>query len=93
MLYRNKKKQYLIILGDMVHTWEKISVWVMPLNIGFIASYLKEQIPDEVEIRLFKRPDKIIDAIKSDKPDIVALSHYVWNVNLNKRIFEIARTE
>ena len=92
MLYRNKKKQYLIILGDMVHTWEKVSVWVMPLNIGFIASYLKEQIPDEVEIRLFKRPDKIIDAIKSDKPDIIALSHYVWNVNLNKRIFEIARS-
>ncbi|MBI4125626.1 MAG: radical SAM protein [Deltaproteobacteria bacterium] len=82
-----------IYFGDLVHTWEKTSIWTMPLNIGFIAEYAKKHIENELEIRLFKCPTKMIDAIKGDAPDVVALSHYVWNTSLNKLVFQIAKQQ
>lgn len=82
-----------IFLGDLVHTWEKASTWTFPLNIGYIASYLKKQLGDDVEVRLFKRPEKMIDAIRAERPDVVGLGFYVWNANLNKLVFDIARAE
>ena len=32
----------------------------------------------------------MIDSIKQEKPDVVGLAHYVWNMKLNNRVFEIA---
>ena len=84
----NKRK---IFLGDLVHDWEKISVWTLPLNIGFIASYAQKILGPDVEFSLFKRPAQMIDAIMKEKPDVVGLSYYVWNENLNARIFGIAK--
>lgn len=64
----------------------------MPLSIGFVGAYAKAHLGD-VEIRLFKRPELIIDAIRSDKPDVIGLSYYVWNANLNDLVFRIAKRE
>ena len=33
----------------------------------------------------------MIDAIKPEKPDVIGLSHYVWNANLNALVFAIAK--
>ena len=82
-----------LFLGDLVHTWGQISVWTMPLNVGYVAAYAKQHLGEAIsEIRLFKRPELMIAAIKEHKPDIVALSYYVWNVNLNRRVHEIVRS-
>ena len=80
-----------IFLGDLVHTWEKVSVWTMPLNIGFIGAYAQENLPFDCEIRLFKRPELMLEAIKTERPDVVGLSYYVWNVNLNNRVLRSVR--
>jgi radical SAM superfamily enzyme YgiQ (UPF0313 family) len=80
-----------IYFGDLVHTWEKVGTWTFPLNIGYITEYARKNFTDSLEVRLFKDPVAMIDAIKNDPPDIVALSHYVWNHNLNNRVFEIAK--
>lgn len=80
-----------VFLGDLVHTWGKIGIWTMPINIGFVSGYARTQLAEPFEIRLFKRPEKMIEAIRAERPDVVALSHYVWNVNLNRLIAEIAR--
>ena len=80
-----------IFLGDLVHTWGKIGIWTMPINIGYVAGYARAQLAEPLDIRLFKRPEIMIEAIRAERPDVVALSHYVWNVNLNRLIAEIAR--
>ena len=80
-----------IYLGDLVHTWEKSSTWTFPLNIGYLAAYAKKMLGDEIEIRLFKRPEILIEALKNDPPDVLGLSFYVWNANLDKLVFEIAK--
>jgi len=84
-------KPVKIFLGDLVHTWEKTSVWTMPLNIGFLATYAQKHLGPNVEFRLFKRPEIMISAIKNEKPDVVALSYYVWNQNLNHLVMRIAK--
>ena len=80
-----------IFLGDLVHDWEKVSLWTFPLNVGYIAAYAQQQTEEPLEVRLFKRPQQMIQAIKSEKPDIVALAHYVWNANLNAHVFKTAK--
>ena len=34
----------------------------------------------------------MLDAIRDEKPDIVALSHYVWNAKINKKIFDFTKS-
>jgi radical SAM superfamily enzyme YgiQ (UPF0313 family) len=82
-----------IFFGDLVHTWEKISVWTVPLNIGLVASYCKAHVSAEIEVSLFKHPTVLIEEIKKQKPDVVALSYYAWNTNLNNVVFKIAKEE
>src|SRR2546422_822259 len=41
--------------------------------------------------RLFVRPERLIDAIRAEHPDVVALSYYVWNTNLNDLVFRLAK--
>ncbi len=82
-----------IFLADLVHDWEKVSLWTFPLNVGYIAAYTDKMVAEDLEFRLFKRPQQMIDAIKREKPDVVGLSHYVWNANLNALVFDITRQE
>ena len=80
-----------IFLADLVHTWEKVSLWTLPLNVGYIGAYARQQVDRALEIRLFKRPELMIDAIKAEQPDVVGLAYYVWNANLNTHVFNIAK--
>lgn len=80
-----------IFLGDLVHTWEKVSVWTFPLNVAFIGAYAKRHVPEITELRLFKRPEIMIEEIRREKPDVVGLANYVWNLNLNARVIDIAK--
>jgi radical SAM superfamily enzyme YgiQ (UPF0313 family) len=80
-----------IFLGDLVHDWEKVSLWTVPLNVGYIGAYAQKHFPSELEVRLFKSPEKMIAAIKKEKPDVVGLSYYVWNANLNNAVFSRTR--
>ncbi len=79
-----------IFFGDLVHDWEKVSVWTIPLNIGLVASYTKKIYPD-AEVRLFKHPEEMIKAIRQESPDVVALAYYAWNPNLNNLMLKLTK--
>ena len=83
-----------IFLGDLVHTWEKSGTWTIPLNIGYVSSYtLKCLKRDGIDcsFKLYKDPTEMIADIRKEKPDVVGLAHYVWNMNLNRKIFDITK--
>ena len=84
-----------IFLGDLVHTWGSQSgEWTIPLNISYVASYTSKYLNKSginCSFKLFKDPQKMIDSIKKEKPDAVGLAHYVWNMKLNNRVFEIVK--
>lgn len=64
------KKKFKIFLGDLnyINEISKFNLYV-PLNIGYIASYLKRKYGQEVEIVLFKDPSKFLDQTIKEKPD------------------------
>ena len=43
------------------------------------------------KVKIFKDPNKIINSIRKENPDVIGLSYYVWNENVNKLIFDIAK--
>ncbi len=82
-------KPLKIYLGDLTYETVIISAEAIPLNIGFVATYCKQQFGSDVEISLFKYVDELEKAIKESPPDILALSNYVWSRNLSYEIFSI----
>lgn len=79
-----------IFLGDLVHDWEKVSVWTVPLNIGLVGAYAKLHFPD-AEIRLFKHPEELIAACRTENPDVLGLSFYAWNTALDRVVLKAAK--
>ena len=55
----------------------------IPLNIGYLAAYLKTNLTEELDLRLFNLPDELESTMKEKIPDILAASNYVWNFQLN----------
>ncbi len=77
-------KIYIADLGylspiDFEHT--------VPLNAGLIASYALKHIPD-LNIEIFKDPNKLIRAVSSTPPNLLAFTHYMWNQNLNNDVIK-----
>lgn len=77
-----------IYLADLVHDYTPCN-YVVPLNIGYMAAYLKDRFGDRIETRMFKSPEILIDALKTeDAPHVIGFSNYSWNQELNRRIIE-----
>ena len=59
----NKIKIYL---GDLEHTWEKVNTWTFPLNVGYVGTYAKKNMPNDVDVTLFKDPFELIELVKNN---------------------------
>jgi radical SAM superfamily enzyme YgiQ (UPF0313 family) len=79
-----KENKALVYLCDLIHDYTKNSdsYYVLPLNIGLISAYCQQQLKDQVDIQLFKYPEKLETAVKIQKPDIIGFSFYTWNEEL-----------
>lgn len=84
-------KKLTVYLGDLVHNSVVKGPFTMPLNIGCIASYAKKKFNQEIDIKLFKYPLHLLDAVREKPPHILALANYVWNENLNYNIIKYAK--
>jgi radical SAM superfamily enzyme YgiQ (UPF0313 family) len=81
------KKVTKIFLADLAHTYSvRDASLLTPLNIGYIKAYAVAAHGDNVDITLFKHPEKLLSQIKEAKPDIIGFSNYGWNENLNRSI-------
>ena len=85
-------KKIKIYLCDLTYDTILLVSDTIPINIGFIASYIKKYFNKETEISLFKYPDSTIREIKRNPPDLLALSNYSWNSNLSEHVASIAKT-
>lgn len=83
-----------IWLTDLTYTQQTISSDVVPAAIGMIAEYSEKYLREKIQkIDLFKYPEDLVEKLNISKPDIFAVSNYIWNSNLSylfcKRIKEI----
>ena len=80
-----------VYLCDLTHETVILVSDTIPINIGFIGSYVKKIHGDLIDVSLFKYPEEAINTIKNDPPDVLALSNYSWNSLLSERVAEIAK--
>lgn len=89
----NSSKVFLL---DLAHTGRGYSSEYVPLGIGCIKSYLMafSDYSDQIEVSLFKNPQKAIDNYLAQRPGVVGFSNYSWNFHLANSIArEIKKTE
>ena len=80
-----------IYLCDLTYDTIILVSDTIPINIGFIGSYLKNILKDKIEIELFKYPNDLLKRIKNQPPDILGLSNYSWNSNLSEHFAKITK--
>ena len=74
----------LIYLTNLTHINNNIpSTEAIPLNIGYLATYVKKVLKDQVEVKLFNLHLDLKKAVDEKKPDILGFSNYAWNSNLS----------
>jgi hypothetical protein len=71
-----------VYLADLSYLSEFDTNHPVPLNVGYIGAYLRQHRPGD-EIELFKDPVELIRRLATRPPDVLAVSHYDWNANLN----------
>lgn len=79
-----------IYLCDLQHDLG-LRTRVIPLGIGTLACAVKDGFKDQVTTQLFVYPKKIIEKLKSDPPDVIAFSNYIWNSRLSLKVAKIAK--
>ena len=77
-----KNSKTLIYFADLTHTGTVISSNFMPLASGLIGSMLLQEMPDLVDVEIFKYPQDLSDAVARKMPKIVGFTNYSWNCNL-----------
>lgn len=87
---QGRSRKMRVYLADLCYLSDWDTNHPVPLNVGYIGAYLKGQRPGD-EIHLFKDPRELIRRLSECPPDILAMSHYDWNANLNLPILAHAR--
>ncbi len=87
------EKALTIYFADLAYLHEEDYIHPFPLNVGYVAAYLLKQHP-ETNIKIVKDPDKLLElAMRPDfaNVNILAISNYEWNFNLNKTIVTLIK--
>ncbi|MGE4296900.1 MAG: radical SAM protein [Desulfovibrionaceae bacterium] len=79
-----------IYLADLVYDTIKTN-YVIPLNIAYVAAKTIHDHGKAVDVTLFKHPLQLQDAINDSPPDLIGLSNYSWNTNLNMTMLKLSR--
>ncbi len=82
------REKKLVYIADLTHTGQTIALNAMPYAVACLVSYAKTHLanPDDFEFKIFKYPEKLIEAVLEKTPDIAAFSNYMWNIDLGTSI-------
>ncbi len=86
-----------VFLADLGHNQLTYSSDVYPLGVANLATYAREYLPDNLsakhplDIRIFREPEDLKEALDHDSPDVLALSSYSWNHNLALHFADYAK--
>ena len=79
-----------VYLADLCYLNDWDTNQPVPLNVGYIAAYLKARRPAD-DIQIFKDPRHLVRQLAAAPPDVLGMSHYDWNSNLNLPVLARAR--
>ena len=82
-----------LLLADPRHATRGLHSSYVPINIGYIGSFLKDQLVNEIDLdlKLSADTDETFEFIKDWKPDVIGISNYVWNASLSNTLCKYAK--
>src|SRR5260221_14002474 len=81
-----------IALGDLSYFTEgNFGNLYVPLNLGYLASYVKAKFGRDIEKKLKKKPSEMLSLVRDERPDLIGLSAYYWQEELKKRVVRKVR--
>jgi radical SAM superfamily enzyme YgiQ (UPF0313 family) len=82
-----------VFLGDLRYNYAGILANdCMPLGIAYLKAVMDRDDPSgEIESRTFVYPERLLEALKAEPPDVLMLSNYVWNEALSRAFFRVAK--
>jgi radical SAM superfamily enzyme YgiQ (UPF0313 family) len=66
-------------LADLTYTQQTIASDVVPAAVGMIGEFVRANMAEPPEIRIFKFPEDLAAALDRERPDVLGVSNYVWN--------------
>lgn len=73
-----------VMLADFLYNMDRgPSYYVVPLNIGYVASYARDIHGDKFDFRLYRNVDDFIKDFNKKPPQIIGFSQYKWNEYLS----------
>ena len=79
-LKKNGDRRLNVMFGDLNYVnRQTVNAQYIPLAIGLIAQYAKQQFGDDINVALYRNVDKFIEDAAQNPPDVVGLSIYYWN--------------
>ena len=86
-----KRSNFKIALIDLNHMTKGVHTNTVPLGLGLIAAYLKKNLKGSFNVRIFKNPHIFLSALKEWKPDVLGITQYSWNSELNLYMSALVR--
>ncbi|MBM3555578.1 MAG: radical SAM protein [Alphaproteobacteria bacterium] len=87
-----RRIDFAVWIADLTYTQQTIAADVMPNAIGGIATFAEAELDMAAPIRLFKYPEKLIEALERGPiPRVIGFSNYVWNCDLASGIARLIR--
>lgn len=80
-----------VALLDLNHITRGVHNKTAPLGLGLISRYLQKTINHDFNIKIFKDARKALKFLGSWKPDILGISQYSWNSELNLYVAELIK--
>jgi hypothetical protein len=84
--------QKLICLTDLAHTSKLgLSSDTMPLQLGLIGAYCKQEVGDAVDVELFKFLEEFESTVSAREPFVVGVSNYIWNIEIQYSAIKVLK--
>lgn len=82
-----------VYLADLRHYYLGVlSTDSMPLNVANVKAVMLQELPHEVEARVFVYPETLWKAIQEKVPDVIMFSNYIWNESLGLHFAKMVKT-
>jgi radical SAM superfamily enzyme YgiQ (UPF0313 family) len=85
--------QVKVYLGDLRYNYSGVLANdCMPLGVAYMKAVMdRDDTGKEIDSRLFVYAERLLEAIKTNPPDVLMLSNYVWNEALSHYFFRAAK--
>jgi radical SAM superfamily enzyme YgiQ (UPF0313 family) len=72
-----------VSFADLTHMGQMVAANTVPLGLGYLSGYARQELGDEIDFEIFKYPDDFADYLDKKTPQIACFSTFAWNLRIH----------